>query len=362
MPQNHEPVYYADYLCLDSILNAQHLKSAQAGKPAHDEMLFIVVHQAYELWFKQILFEFDAIIEDFQAPMIDERKIAQCNAKLERVIEIQKVLNEQIRILETMTPLDFLEFRDYLLPASGFQSFQFRLIELKMGLEMSQRTSFDQTPYFQRLSEEHRQVVRDVSRQQSMFELLQDWLERMPFLNATDFDFWKKYGEVVDEMLRDDQSTIMENPTLSQEQKSQQLMEWKSTRAMFDSILDEEKYDKLREKGECRLSHRAVSAALFIQLYRDEPILHMPFQLLNSLVEIDENFSVWRYRHAMMVHRMIGTKIGTGGSSGHQYLKRAADTHRVFSDLFNLSTFLIPRSQLPPLGPQARQLLGFVHQ
>jgi len=96
-----------------------------------------------------------------------------------------------------------------------------------------------------------------------------------------------------------------------------------------------------------------------ITLYRDEPLLQSPFRLLVALVKIDENLSLWRHRHALMVHRMIGTKIGTGGSSGQQYLQRTVEAHRVFLDFFNLSTFLIPRSLRPPLPSELRAQLDF---
>lgn len=96
-----------------------------------------------------------------------------------------------------------------------------------------------------------------------------------------------------------------------------------------------------------------------IMLYRDEPILQIPFRLLTALVTIDENLSLWRYRHALMVQRMIGAKIGTGGSSGQDYLRRTVEAHRVFLDFFNLSTYLIPRSMLPPLPAGLREQLGF---
>jgi tryptophan 2,3-dioxygenase len=96
-----------------------------------------------------------------------------------------------------------------------------------------------------------------------------------------------------------------------------------------------------------------------IMLYRDEPILQNPFRLLTALVAIDENLSLWRYRHALMVQRMIGAKIGTGGSSGQDYLRRTVEAHRVFLDFFNLSTYLIPRSMLPALPAELREQLGF---
>ncbi len=115
------------------------------------------------------------------------------------------------------------------------------------------------------------------------------------------------------------------------------------------------------KKGKRRLSHKSLQAALLINLYRDEPILQLPFNFLTSLVDIDELLTTWRYRHALMVQRMIGTKIGTGGSSGHQYLKSTAESHKIFSDLTEIATFLIPRSQLPELPERLNKNLGFYY-
>jgi len=357
----HEPVYYSDYLGLDKILNSQHPKSAASGKAAHDEMLFITVHQVYEIWFKQILHELNAVLEDFSSPTVDERAVAVAVGRLGRVSEIQKVLISQLSVLETMTPLDFLEFRDYLTPASGFQSFQFRLVEDKLGLAEDRRVRFDKTPYYSRLSKEHQELVKASHDKPSLFTLVEQWLERTPFVSLDGFDFWKEYEKSVDGMLEGDAEIIRENSTLTAPQRTAELSELKNTRTSFSTLLDEQKFDSFRKEGTWRLSHKAVLAALFINLYRDQPILHLPFRLLEALVEIDENFSIWRYRHAIMVHRMIGTKIGTGGSSGHHYLKKTAETHRVFKDLFQLSTFLIPRSARPELPSDIERSLGFMH-
>ena len=128
-----KPVYYGDYLDLDRLLSAQKPLSGRGGKPAHDELLFIITHQAYELWFKQILFELDAVLEDFSGKVVAESSISRAVGRLSRIVEIQKLLVDQLRVLETMTPLDFLDFRDALTPASGFQSFQFRLIGVEVG-------------------------------------------------------------------------------------------------------------------------------------------------------------------------------------------------------------------------------------
>jgi tryptophan 2,3-dioxygenase len=94
-------------------------------------------------------------------------------------------------------------------------------------------------------------------------------------------------------------------------------------------------------------------------LYRDEPQLNLPFRFLNGLIELDANFTTWRHRHSMLAHRMLGTKIGTGGSAGHDYLKKAADQNRIFLDLYNLSTFLIPKSALPLLPEDILKALNY---
>ena len=111
-----------------------------------------------------------------------------------------------------------------------------------------------------------------------------------------------------------------------------------------------------------QLSSTASRAALFIMLYRGYPLLQQPFQLLNCLLEIDEQLSSWRYRHMNMVHRMIGTRIGTGGSSGKDYLKAAADKHYVFREIAQLNSFLIERRKLPALAKEMETRLGFVQQ
>ncbi|MEO8448023.1 MAG: tryptophan 2,3-dioxygenase family protein, partial [bacterium] len=127
----------------------------------------------------------------------------------------------------------------------------------------------------------------------------------------------------------------------------------------FEALLDENKHNEFIKDGHRRLSHKSTLAALFINLYRDEPILHLPFRFLTYLVDVDELFTTWRYKHALMVHRMIGAKVGTGGSSGHHYLMQTAEKHKVFKDLFDLPTYLIPRSALPELPEDMKLKLGF---
>jgi len=136
-------ISYGKYLKLEELLACQTLESAKAGRPAHDELLFIVTHQAYELWFKQCLHELDAVISIIGDDFVHEREVGRALHYLERVIRIQGVLLGQIDILETMTPLDFLDFRNLLTPSSGFQSAQFRSLENRLGLERTQRLRYN---------------------------------------------------------------------------------------------------------------------------------------------------------------------------------------------------------------------------
>ena len=352
------PLYYADYLQLDRLLSCQQMQSALHGKPAHDEMLFLIVHQAYELWFKQILWELDAVLAAFRSSPVPEEKLGQAVLRCGRIVEIQRVLIQQIDVLETMTPLDFLDFRDQLIPASGFQSVQFRLIENGLGMRRGERLQINDAPYTSRFSKEHAARVEASEKEPSLFDLIESWLERTPFLNFGDFDFWREYRRAVDAMLAADRASIRSNPTLTKDEKVTQLAGVEATASRFADVFEEGASAPVAAPGR-HLSRRALQAALLINLYRDEPILHLPFRLLALLTDIERNLTTWRQRHAQMVMRMIGTRIGTGGSSGHDYLERTAERHKVFADLTALASFYIPRSALPKLPPDVRNRMGF---
>jgi len=354
------PLYYADYLQLDRLLSSQRMESALHGRPAHDEMLFIIVHQAYELWFKQILWELDAMLATFRGASVPEEDLGQAVLHCERIIEIQRVLIQQVDVLETMTPLDFLDFRDDLIPASGFQSVQFRLIENKLGMRRQDRLQILDAPYTSRLRKEDAARVEASEKEPSLFDLIERWLERTPFLHFGDFDFWREYRRAVDAMLAADRGSIRSNPTLTEDEKATQLKGVDATAGRFADLFKEGGSEPVHAAAPGRhFSRRALQAALLINLYRDEPILHLPFRLLALLSDIERNFTTWRQRHAQMAMRMIGTRIGTGGTSGHEYLDRAAERHKVFADLSALSSFFIPRSALPKLPPDVRSRMGF---
>ena len=338
-------VNYSDYLRLESILHAQFPESNRLERPAHDEMLFIVIHQAYELWFRQLLHEAESIAEILDKPSVNDNspELQTLVHRLSRMVTILKLLVHQIDVMETMTPMDFLEFRDLLRPASGFQSWQFKILEARLGLKFSHRHG--QEYYISQLREEQVKLIRDAEAKPTILFLVNQWLERMPFFSEagnwenyrqvfeeSGKDFWKDYREVYRHSLSEPESANL---------------------GYFDTIFFSDSADR-------QFSAQASRAALFIMLYRGYPLLHLPFQLLNNLLEIDEQLATWRFRHLNMVSRMIGTRVGTGGSTGKDYLRGAVEKHMIFSELASLSSFLIERNKLPVLSKEMDERLGFI--
>jgi len=184
----------------------------------------------------------------------------------------------------------------------------------------------------------------------------QGWLERTPGLEEDGFDFWRKYKKSVQNML--DTMKAEAEVEEDEEVRSSLLKEVKKQADNFDTIFNEERHNQLVARGERRFSHKALQGALMIYFYRDEPRFNQPFQILQLLMDIDSHLIKWRYNHLMMVQRMIGSKMGTGGTSGYQYLRSTvSDRYKVFVDLFNLSNFLIPRDQIPPLSSSMKMRL-----
>lgn len=360
LTKKYTTIHYHNYLQLDKVLQAQDMRSAELEpKPAHDEMLFIIVHQTYELWFKQVIHELKSVFEMFEARHVDERNIGTAVARLKRVIEIQKLMIQQIQVLETMTPLDFLDFRNYLFPASGFQSFQFRMVEVMLGLREEGRLTYNDLPFASVFEQSQQDELQRLASNRTLFDLVEEWLERTPFLQFGDFHFLRHYQTAVQNMVSKEAEAIRHSAYLSEAEKDMRLRMLGGADTYFQSVLKPDVHEQMRSEGKLRLSYRATIAALLINLYRDEPILHLPFNLLLCLVEIDEHLTTWRYRHAQMVLRMLGRKIGTGGSSGYDYLHATAVKHHIFTDLHNISTLLIPRSELPALPDNLRKELGF---
>ncbi|MBK8712364.1 MAG: tryptophan 2,3-dioxygenase [Niastella sp.] len=342
---SHTPVYYGEYLQLDKIIDAQFPESFKDGQvPAHDEMLFIIIHQAYELWFKQVLFEVGSVLEIMNQPSINDNssELQTVVHRLHRSVTILRVLVQQIDILETMTPIEFLEFRDMLRPASGFQSWQFKILEAKLGLKFEDR--FGKEYYTSQLKQKEIDIIKKAEDGASLLQLVNRWLERMPFFendkywegeiignNAAQHPFWLTYQRIYTEGLMEGERNNID---------------------FFNKVF----YTEDESRG---LSPKACRAALFILLYRGYPMLELPFQLLEVLIEMDNQLGNWRYRHINMVRRMIGSRIGTGGSSGAGYLQGAMDKHNIFREITQLNSFLINTKKLPKLPAVLTKKLGY---
>jgi tryptophan 2,3-dioxygenase len=344
-----DDLYYSDYIELEKILNSQHPKSFTSMEEGNDEMLFIIIHQAYELWFKQILFELDLVRNIFIRDRINDNSddMSRVVQRLKRVVKILELINQQVSVLETMTALDFLEFRNHLLPASGFQSRQFRLIEAKLGLKMEQRYKTEYYKHTRRgsLSEADLQEVNQIESENTLKELIIQWLERMPFFDDA---YWKGH---------------VHSRSMDDEGRHQF---WVDYRNAYQTSLSETESGRLSEfdkvffdDGRGDVSPAAMRSALFITIYRNLPIFHLPFELLNTLSEIDELLSNWRYRHFMMVRRMIGIRAGTGGTSGAGYLEGTLSQHYAFKEITEVATFLIERSKRPTLPNTLKEKVSF---
>jgi tryptophan 2,3-dioxygenase len=265
---NNPPLSYNKYLRVQDLINLQDCLSSPAH---HDELLFITVHQAYELWFKQILHELDAAIQ-----LLEEDRVPAATRAVNRIVAIEKLLVNQIHILETMTPISFLAFRDELNPASGFQSMQFREIEFSSGLK-------DKT------------IVREFASDEFAHERLQ---------------------------------ARMSGPTLAD--CFYRVLQRRGLTAPLPSA----DADSAEQKKAYEARTKAVLEILthFEQRYEE-------FQLAEALLEHDEYFALWRSHHIRMVERMVGAKRGTGGSEGIGYLKTTLDK-KFFPEVWEARTYL----------------------
>ncbi|XP_078326797.1 tryptophan 2,3-dioxygenase-like [Crassostrea virginica] len=323
---------YETYLRLDKVLDSQYLESEAAGNRVDEEHLFIIVHQAFEIWFKQILEDLGGVITTFQIPDFDDRKhLSTITKKLGRIALILKLVVQHFEILETMPPAVFLNFRKYLKSGSGFESLQFRLIENRFGLQQLAREAVKGQVYKDKLNSTQKMKAVESEEEPSLFTVVKNWLKNV-FTTCTERDSQNYLSSI--------------NTAVSKWAKDENTDEnQKVDKDAFEQILTKETYKGLYDEDEKRhsLSFEAFHGALLISLYQDEPEFQMAYMTLKLIMDVDCLISKWRHTHVLMVHRMLGRKMGTGGSSGYDYLKSTnQDTYRVFIELFNLSAFLIP--------------------
>ncbi len=257
---------YGEYLRLDQILSSQERLSGH-----HDEMLFIIIHQVSELWMKLTLHELTAAIT-----AIDKGEMQSAFKKLARVTKIQSQIIQAWDVLSTMTPAEYLEFRDSLGKASGFQSYQYRLIEFALGYKSSH-------------------ILKIYEKDAKVHAVLQEALNQPSIYDVAIRALSKAGFEINPELLdRDFSVTYAGDPTVE---------------AAWEAV------------------------------YRDVNKYWDLYQLAEKLVDVEDWLQQWRFRHMKTVERIIGFKTGTGGSSGVNYLRHVLD-HRFFPELWDLRTKL----------------------
>ena len=296
---------YSEYLRLEELLKLQ--TGVKGGKRAisNDELHFILVHQNFELWFKLIINELRSTRDILASDYVEETKLPQAVHHMNRVIETFNLMAQQWKVMETLEPQDFLNFRDELGTASGFESFQMREMEALMGKKW-----IDGKP-----------VGKDDSNEKSLYEVTCDWLERTPIQGSTSAS-------------PDDENQV--NGFISEYLAAHKKL-YPDTHQDAVTFFEEDSSLRRRRAG-----------LVFIESYRELPLLAWPRKLISTLIELEESMILWRSAHARMVERMIGRRIGTGGSSGVDYLDMTTK-YRVFIDLWSVRSVLIKKEALPPL-------------
>jgi tryptophan 2,3-dioxygenase len=358
---------YWDYLKLDRLLALQSGLEQEESNLQPDELHFIIVHQAFELWFKLSLRELRDARDHLAAPRVPEEKIPYVVHHLRRVTEIFRLTVEQFRVMETLTPQDFLAFRDKLIPASGFQSFQLRELEILLGMNEAERISYAGTDPIEHIKElapsspAGRLAWQHVERARGELSLraaLHEWLYRTPLMGSSPGDvddrevvdrFIANYWDVLRRSNASKIAHLVRALGKDEDAIRKRIAEGETSAEIFLFATDVPEAERAR-------TQRVRAGVLFIESYREVPLLAWPRLLIDTIVELEEQIVLFRTRHARMVERIIGRRVGTGGSSGVDYLDQTA-RYRVFSELWSVRTILLPKEQLPPL--ERPEVYGF---
>ncbi|MEC7349775.1 MAG: tryptophan 2,3-dioxygenase family protein [Candidatus Thermoplasmatota archaeon] len=295
---------YSEYLRLEELLKLQTGVEGETQNISNDELHFILVHQNFELWFKLVINELTCTRNILSSDYVEETKLPQAVHHMERVIETFKLMSQQWRVMETLEPQDFLNFRDELGTASGFESFQMREMESLMGSKWIDG-----------------KLIGKPETSNSLYDVTCDWLERTPIQGSV-------YGSTNDEKNVDD---FIADYLLAHKKL------YPDTNKDAVNFFEEESSLRRRRAG-----------LVFIESYRELPLLAWPRKLISTLIELEQSMILWRTSHARMVERMIGRRIGTGGSSGVDYLDMTTK-YRVFVDLWAVRSILIKKEALPEL-------------
>ena len=337
---------YGDYLQLPALLELQ----GEDRGVSPDEMHFIIVHQTFELWFKQVIRELTEVRDILAQNHVPEDDIPRAVDHLGRTTEIFRLMANQWAVLETLTPQGFLAFRDGLGTASGFESYQMREFEILLGLANEDRLyGMDPISTFRKLAKNSERDaailtrLEDVSSKPSLSESLLQWVSRTPIMGSLAGNDGDEHTvtEYVDAHLSSHENIGKK----AAERMSGYGSSTSEKTAERFAASHQEAIDFLKPDGKIS---RARAGLLFIESYRELPLLTWPRTLIDAIVELEESMVKWRHSHARMVERIMGRRIGTGGTSGVDYLD-ATSQYRIFKDLWAVRTILVKPDFRPEL-------------
>lgn len=349
-------ITYWDYIRVEDLLRLQNGIRSDESQVSNDEVLFITSHQVHELWFKLILRELEHVRSTLRLMPVPDQALSSAVRSLRRCVTIFEVATEHWKVLETLTTRDYLAFRDQLVGASGFQSAQMRQIEIVLGLDDDKRLSCageasykdvlrapdgGTTPALDR-------VEHAIAGGPSFRAALYDWLARTPIDGSIDEADVRRYTR---SFLASHEAQAHALESSSEDALPQMKREVLQKRYQRDidqarAFLDGDDLAPLPEDEQRKRRH-ARAALVFIESHRELPRLAWPRELVETTLALEQAMVIWRGRHARMVERVIGRRVGTGGSGGVDYLDATAQRYRIFDDLWAVRTLLL-KSELTP--------------
>ncbi|MBX3197726.1 MAG: tryptophan 2,3-dioxygenase [Labilithrix sp.] len=364
------PTAYWDYIKVEELLALQRGLDASDATLANDEVLFITVHQIDELWFKLVLRELVTVRNLFAKAPVPEQALASAARGIRRMTLLIGHIAAHFEIMETMTTRDYLAFRDKLNPASGFQSAQLREIEALVGLADTDRIPLgNEHSYMNALKNEdgspssaYRRVAARLEDKPTLLDAVKDWLYRTPIHGSTPDSagdaetvarFVDSYADAHAKCANEALAIAKDGaltPSDAERLDKRYAGEIAAARAFLHA-------EEVPEPERQRVS-RQRAALVFIESYRELPLLAWPRVIIDELVAFEQAFVIFRQRHARMVERIIGRRTGTGGSSGVDYLDQTALRYRIFRDVWAVRTLLVRQTELPPL--EHAEAYGFV--
>jgi tryptophan 2,3-dioxygenase len=351
---------YWDYIRVEELLELQGGLDGDESRRTNHEVVFITVHQIYELWFKLALREIVTARNLFRQNPVPDIQLSAAVRSFKRITAIFRQAAAHFEVVETLTTRDYLEFRDQLIPGSGFQSAQIREIELLLGLEDERRVPLGkQKSFMEALRSEDgsrspalRRVEARLTDKPTLKEALYEWLARTPIYGGAKSEegtehFLRAFlaAHKADAGLRVERAVKMvTTPLEADEIRGRYEREMRNAEAFLFAEEDPSADDATK-----RHRRDVRAAAIFLESYRELPRLAWGREVVDSVIEMEQAVTIWRQRHARMVERVIGRRVGTGGSAGVDYLDETAMKYRIFVDLWGVRALLLRAPILPPV-------------